>query len=136
MMEILINDLLDHAKLENQSFSFNYDFFDLPSTLEEAFTILAHSASERKIGLRASIDSESNLKYIRAILGDKRRYLQVLLNFLSNSLKFTNEGGWVTISIKIISMQKIEARRHQRDDSFEADYKSASKYSINSICFL
>ena len=37
MMENLINDLMDHAKMENNSFKFDNDFFSLPNIIYEAF---------------------------------------------------------------------------------------------------
>ena len=46
-----------------------------------------------KIKLEATIDQKKNLDYMQAIYGDERRYLQILINFLSNSLKFTNSYG-------------------------------------------
>ena len=42
---------------------------------------------------------------IQLIHGDKRRYLQIFLNFLSNSLKFTNKEGRVTVALKILNQQ-------------------------------
>ena len=42
-----------------------------------------------------------------SIFGDERRFLQILSNFLSNSLKFTNPGGSVTVKLKILDEQMI-----------------------------
>ena len=42
-----------------------------------------------------------------SIFGDERRFLQILSNFLSNSLKFTNPGGSVTVKLKILDEQVI-----------------------------
>ena len=42
------------------------------------------------------------------ILGDQRRFLQILSNFLSNSLKFTNPGGSVSVKLQIIDQQVID----------------------------
>ena len=42
MVENLINDLLDLAKLENSSFTLHNDYFDLADTIEEAYKILAY----------------------------------------------------------------------------------------------
>ena len=64
MMHNLINDLLDLAKLENNSFSFSQEYFNLGSTIYEAFQILVNSANENSIELRAEIDQESDLDMI------------------------------------------------------------------------
>ena len=45
MMENLINDLLDLAKMENNSFSLSQDFFNLGDTISEAFEMLLYSAN-------------------------------------------------------------------------------------------
>ena len=58
---------------------------------------------QRNITLRAVIDEQDKLRFIQTVIGDERCYLQILLNFLSNSLKFTNKGGSVTVMINIIS---------------------------------
>ena len=64
MLESLINDLLDLAKLESNSFKFDNEYFSLPKTIYEAFQILGFSASERGVELRAKIDMEENLNLI------------------------------------------------------------------------
>lgn len=63
---------------------------------------MLHMANENNINLKAEIDTKENLDMIHAIYGDKRRYVQILQNFLSNALKFTNRNGTVTIGIKVL----------------------------------
>ena len=46
---------------------------------------------------------------MRKICGDRRRYLQFLLNFISNSLKFTQEGGTIKVKIVILEIQDNES---------------------------
>jgi signal transduction histidine kinase len=104
-MENLVNDLLDLAKLENNSFNLSQDYFNLGKTIYQAFQILISSANQNEIQLAAQIDSESNMCMINAVFGDQRRFLQILLNFLSNSLKFTNQNGKITVHIKILDSQ-------------------------------
>lgn len=57
MLFNLINDLLDLAKLENNSFTFSNDYFNLANTVYEAFQMLGFSATEREVDLKAKIDS-------------------------------------------------------------------------------
>lgn len=92
-MENLINDLLDLAKLENNTFTLSSSYFNLASTIQEAFQMLLFSAKEQGIDLVAEISEIEHLDFIQHIHGDERRYLQILLNFLSNALKFTNKNG-------------------------------------------
>lgn len=107
MLENLINDLLDLAKMENNSFKFDDDYFSLPETIYEAFQMLNFSANERKVKLRAIVDQKHNLDLVDSIYGDKRRFVQILLNFLSNALKFTDSNGVITVFIKVLDHQLI-----------------------------
>lgn len=106
MQENLINDLLDLAKLRNCKFELHNEPFNLVTAIKNSFDIVHNVANQRNITLRAVIDKESHLGLVQSILGDERRYQQILLNFLSNSLKFTNAGGCVSVLIKILGTQK------------------------------
>lgn len=64
MLTNLINDLMDHAKMENNSFQFDNDYFSMSEVLYEAFNMMNFSANERCIDLKARIDSRSNLDLI------------------------------------------------------------------------
>lgn len=102
MVENLINDLLDLAKLENNSFNINNEYFDLTKTIYEAFQIISYQATANNIELEAEIDDPKNMHILKHIYGDERRFLQILLNFLSNSLKFSMEGGKVKVRVNIM----------------------------------
>jgi signal transduction histidine kinase len=47
-------------------------------------------------------DSEAIKKMFQQLLGDKNRYLQILLNFLSNSVHYTKKGGNINVSLVLM----------------------------------
>ena len=47
-------------------------------------------------------------KFFRNIWGDKLRYMQILMNFLSNAIKFTNEGQNITIRLVLLEVQEFQ----------------------------
>ena len=59
------------------------------------------------ISIRAEISDLNDLCKISSIYGDKRRFLQIILNFLSNAVKFTNHKGNIVLKIQIMGIQKI-----------------------------
>ena len=88
----LINDILDLSKIEAGRMELEPTAFDLPSAIDNALTLVRERASRRGIALGHTIDER--LGMIRA---DERKVKQVLLNLLSNALKFTPPGGRVDV---------------------------------------
>ena len=84
----LINDILDLSKIEAGRMELELSDFDLPGTIENTLTLVRERAVRRGITLGRTVDER--LGMIRA---DERKVKQVLLNLLSNALKFTPEGG-------------------------------------------
>lgn len=44
---------------------------------------------------------ENQLHFFRRITGDERRYLQILINFLSNAIKFSKKDGRIVVEVKV-----------------------------------
>ncbi|MDQ1282754.1 MAG: hypothetical protein QG666_543 [Euryarchaeota archaeon] len=84
----LINSILDFSKLEAKKMDLEVLDFDLPSTLEEAESLLAAAASEKRLDLSSSIDSDVPLH----LSGDQGKLRQIIVNLLSNAVKFTPKG--------------------------------------------
>jgi signal transduction histidine kinase/putative methionine-R-sulfoxide reductase with GAF domain len=88
----LINDILDLSKIEAGRMELEPAEFDLPSAIENALTLVRERAGRRGITLGREIDEGVGM-----IRGDERKVKQVLLNLLSNALKFTPEGGRIDV---------------------------------------
>jgi signal transduction histidine kinase len=88
----LINDILDLSKIEAGRMELELGEFNLPSTIESTLTLVRERAVRHGIELGATVDE--SLGIVRA---DERKVKQVLLNLLSNALKFTPEGGRIDV---------------------------------------
>ena len=90
----LINDILDFSKIEAQKIELEKQPFDVRYCIEEALELVASKAAEKKLELTYSIDQGLPIN----VIGDITRLRQILVNLLSNSIKFT-EKGEVVISV-------------------------------------
>jgi GAF domain-containing protein len=88
----LINDILDLSKIEAGRMELELSDFDLPQAIVNALTLVRDRAARRSITLHHAVD-----KRLGQVRGDERKVKQVLLNLLSNALKFTPEGGRVDV---------------------------------------
>ncbi len=84
----LINDILDLSKIEAGRMELDVAAFDLPMAIDDAMLLMRERASRRGITLERHVDER-----VGEIRADERKVKQVLLNLLSNALKFTPEGG-------------------------------------------
>lgn len=104
MLLNLINDLLDLAKMENSSFKLNWTYFDLFEVVEKTAETLDSQLGLRKIRVTHTF-SKKDRAFFKSIYGDQHRYLQILLNFMSNAVKFTPENGTITVHTVLIAKQ-------------------------------
>jgi signal transduction histidine kinase len=88
----LINDILDLSKIEAGHMELEPADYDLPGLIENALILVRERASRRGITLGRTID-----EHLGVVHGDERKVKQVLLNLLSNALKFTPEGGRIDV---------------------------------------
>ena len=84
MNENLINDLLDLAKMDNCKFEIHKEHFCLVKAVEGALSVVHHCARQQGIDLVAIVENEQDLGLLQSVLGDERRFIQILLNFLPN----------------------------------------------------
>ncbi len=88
-MLALINDILDISKLETGHIEIDPGDFNLHETIEQSCSVAALQARDKGIGFEVDIDTEVP----RVARGDSRRLQQVILNLVSNAVKFTAAGS-------------------------------------------
>jgi signal transduction histidine kinase len=89
----IINDILDLSKAESGKLEINDDVFDLRETLRSVTRLT--KASIAAAGLTETVNLPNDLPLVRA---DELKTKQVLLNLVTNAMKFTAAGGSITLS--------------------------------------
>jgi two-component system cell cycle sensor histidine kinase PleC len=89
----LINDILDMAKIEAGKMTLHYEPVDLLEVCEDAIRLMRGKAQDS--GLALTLEA-TDLPEVEA---DYRGLKQVMLNLISNAVKFTPEGGSITVSV-------------------------------------
>jgi two-component system sensor histidine kinase/response regulator len=96
-LQDIVNDIFDLSQIEGGTLELDSAFFDLRATVEDTGELLAKSAFDKDLEFAVAIDDD--VPY--AVRGDRARLRQVLVNLVSNAVKFTAEGEivlrvWVT----------------------------------------
>jgi CheY-like chemotaxis protein len=91
----VINDILDFSKIEAGRMDFENRPFYLPMLANRIDSVVGFKAAEKNLPLEFTVDSQSDGYF----LGDETRIQQILLNLVSNALKFT-EAGKVSVAIQ------------------------------------
>lgn len=98
----LINNVLDLAKMEAGRMPFEFKYVELSKLINASVMGLSGAASKHKHRVINKLENSSVM-----VLADEDKIIQVLSNILSNAIKFTPEGGVITISERI-NNKKVE----------------------------
>jgi signal transduction histidine kinase len=99
----VINDILDFSKIEAGKMEIENIPFRMKDVVKEVVEIITFSTDEKGLTIEYSIDDDVPEK----LLGDPTRLRQILLNYGSNAVKFTEEGK-VSFDIKLVGSEKKE----------------------------
>ncbi|NGM90658.1 response regulator, partial [Parapusillimonas sp. SGNA-6] len=97
---LIINDILDISKIDSGKLKIEFEEFNLENLLLDTEKFFRFKALNKKIDFRVDIDSTLP-KYVRF---DSLRLQQIISNFISNSLKFTDTGE-ITLSATKLAQQ-------------------------------
>jgi len=92
----LINDMLDLSKVEAGKLALEEEEVDLSHSIQAAMHLVLERANRRSVRLSAEV--EPNLPHLYV---DNLRIKQIMLNLLTNAIKFTPEGGEVALLAKL-----------------------------------
>lgn len=99
----IINDILDFTKIRCGRMKLNETVFSVREMLNEVYDVISLKAHEKKLNVLI----ELNPNVPSTVVGDKKRIRQILLNLLSNSIKFTERGQ---IDVRI-AKQEIQGQK-------------------------
>jgi PAS domain S-box-containing protein len=105
----LINDILDLSKIEAGAVSLDMALVDVPSICQASLLFVKQSAFKKGIKLTSQLDTQ-----VKWITADERRLKQMLVNLLTNAVKFTPTGGQVELGV-IGDIEKRTTRFCVRD---------------------
>jgi PAS domain S-box-containing protein len=95
---VLINDILDLAKVDAGKMTFEQTPFKMKASITAMLHLFETKIMEKNLGLVKEYDS----KIPTVLVGDPVRLHQIILNLVSNAVKFTNEGK-ITVSVNLLS---------------------------------
>ena len=96
-MDALVVDMLELSKLESENFQINPTYFDLYNLIEFVKKKFEYSLLDKNLSVELIKHTRLSICY-----GDEFRIEQVLTNFLSNALKFTEKEGKIKITTKLV----------------------------------
>ncbi len=95
---LIIDDILDISKMEAGMFRIEKIRFSIPSLMHSVKYMFSQKVEEKGLNLAFRVDE----KIPEIVLGDPTRLTQILINLISNSVKFTDDGG-IIVQSKLIS---------------------------------
>lgn len=102
----LINDILDMSRIESGKMKLEEVAFDLRSMAAKIDTMFRGSATEKGIFWNLKMQNFD----VNYVIGDEMRLSQVVINFISNAIKFTPKGGQIDVTFR--QMGQIDGKLH------------------------
>ncbi len=92
----LINDILDLSRIEAGKLTLHSEAFDFKAFLRDIKTLAEPAADKRGIQFEIQVDDAVAMQY----QGDMLHIQQILMNLISNAVKFTPSGGWIQLRVR------------------------------------
>ncbi len=101
----IINDILDMSRIESGKMNIRNEEFSIQKLMSQICTLVGSQCRDKDITYACSIDDEIDECY----LGDPTRLREIIINVLSNSVKYTNPGGKIEFIVKRTAVYENKA---------------------------
>ena len=111
-LKSIINDILDLSKMDSGKFVLESREFTIGEVMDQTTSILSALADEKGIDIQLNVEPVEF-----SLLGDPTRIAQILLNFGSNAIKFSDKG-WITLKLSVLdeSVDQVTLRLEVKDE--------------------
>ena len=97
----LINEILDYSKIESGKLEIESNHFNITDIINEVLKLMSVSAENKSLALKIKSISLSQ----KTVIGDPTRLKQILINLISNAIKFTKQGD-ITLEVALVELNK------------------------------
>jgi signal transduction histidine kinase len=101
----LINDLLDLSKIEAGKVDLAFEAVPVNAAIQECVALMQPQANRERIIIRTSLAND-----VPNVVADPRSFRQIMLNLMSNAVKFTRAGGQVIVSSSLEASGEVVVR--------------------------
>lgn len=91
----IINDILDLSKAEAGKLTLNFEDIHVAKAIQKCVSLLSDRATKANVTIHTDVP-----KHLPLLEADRLRFVQIVLNILSNAVKFTSEAGHVYVSVE------------------------------------
>jgi signal transduction histidine kinase/CheY-like chemotaxis protein len=95
---MLINDILQTNKLESKNVILDSNKFSMGQVIDKIINSLQYLAKQNQNKIKFTLDDD----FPKYICGDKTKFVQIIMNLITNALKFTNKG-LIEVDVKILN---------------------------------
>jgi PAS domain S-box-containing protein len=113
----LINEVLDIARIESGEMRLSFESIDIAPVVAEALDLLRAMADERRVDIEVTPPLVSPL----GVKADRQRLRQVLINLMSNAIKYNDVGGRVTVAWGRSDDDRVELVVHDTGSGISPD---------------
>ena len=104
---VLVNDILDISKIEAGMLQFNKSPFSVYEVCYHIETLLFQNAVQKKLDIQTFIEDDVP----EVVSGDRERLIQILMNLISNAIKFTQQGS-IAVRVKVVEKNNGLVKLH------------------------